>query len=176
MVNTLRWRGRNVYCDARKFDPAAPPGAMRSGLIENTERPHIDRRTRLQIPAQRVLKRDPLLRRCDWGEVNLGFRDRASAQLEASRCIQCPGAPCVKACPVHNDIPGALQELERGNLIGAAEIFRRTNTMPEVCGRICPQERLCQGSCVVGHQKRDPSAVPVAIGRLEAFVADNKCV
>ncbi len=89
------------------------------------------------------------------------------ARLEAARCIQCPAAPCMKACPVHNDIPGALALLEKGDVIGAANKFRETSPIPDMCGRLCPQEDLCEGHCVVGKK-----AIPVAIGRLEAFVSD----
>lgn len=141
-------------------------------MADITERPRVDRKARLQIPHQKILKQDPSLRRCNWNEVVLGFEDLQTAIVEATRCIQCPAAPCIKACPVQNDIPGALWELEQGNFIEAANIFRLTSTMPEVCGRICPQERLCEGSCVVGNQKRVLPTPPVEIGRLEAFVAD----
>ena len=140
--------------------------------MEIAERPRVDRKARFQIPPQKIVKQDPILRRCEWNEVVIGFEDPQAAITEATRCIQCPAAPCIKACPVQNDIPGALWELEHGNFIEAADIFRLTSTMPEICGRICPQERLCEGSCVVGNAKRVPPTPPVAIGRLEAFVAD----
>ena len=68
---------------------------------------------------------------------------------------------------MHNDIPGALLKLEDGDVLGAAEVFRDTNPAPDMCGRLCPQEALCEGSCVVGKV-----AIPVAIGKLEAFIAD----
>ena len=93
--------------------------------------------------------------------------------VEATRCIQCPAAPCIKACPLHNDIPGAFWLLESGDFVGAANKFRETSTMPDVCGRICPQERLCEGDCVVGNNPK-LNVRPVAIGRLEAFVADHQ--
>lgn len=141
-------------------------------MAEINERPRVDRKARFQIPEQKILKQDAMDRRCNWNEVVLGFESEGTAMVEAERCIQCPAAPCIKACPVHNDIPGALWELEQGNFIEAANIFRLTSTMPEVCGRICPQERLCEGSCVVGNEKRVPPVRPVAIGRLEAFVSD----
>ncbi|MBI2887312.1 MAG: NAD(P)-dependent oxidoreductase [Chloroflexi bacterium] len=140
--------------------------------MQVAERPKVDRKARLQIPPQKINKQDPQLRRCNWNEVVLGFEDERGAMVEATRCIQCPAAPCIKACPIHNDIPEALWELEHGNFVEAANVFRLTSTMPEVCGRICPQERLCEGACVVGNQKRVPPTPPVAIGRLEAFVAD----
>lgn len=140
--------------------------------MDIADRPKVDRKARFQIPEQKLFKQDPVERRCNWNEVVLGFADNQAAMVEATRCIQCPGAPCIKACPVHNDIPSALWQLEQGDFIGAANVFRETSTMPEVCGRICPQERLCEGSCVVGNEKRVPPARPVAIGRLEAFVSD----
>ena len=140
--------------------------------MDIVERPKVDRKARLKVPEQKLVKQDPVDRRCNWNEVVLGFQDEQATITEATRCIQCPGAPCIKACPVHNDIPAALWELEQGHFIDAANIFRLTSTMPEVCGRICPQERLCEGSCVVGSQKRLPAVRPVAIGRLESFVAD----
>jgi len=126
----------------------------------------VDRKQRLKIPPQPIPKQPPAQRIRNWEEVCLGF-DLASARIEANRCIQCPAAPCVKACPLHNDIPGALLKIEQGDPLAGADIFRLTSPMPEVCGRLCPQERLCEGSCVVGKKSR-----PVAIGRLEAFAAD----
>jgi glutamate synthase (NADPH/NADH) small chain len=126
----------------------------------------VDRKERLKIPPQPIPRQPPAQRIHNWEEVCLGF-DLASARLEANRCIQCPAAPCVKACPLHNDIPGALLKIEQGDPMAGADIFRLTSPMPEVCGRLCPQERLCEGSCVVGKKSR-----PVAIGRLEAFAAD----
>ncbi len=126
----------------------------------------IDRKSRLGVPAQPVPKQEPAERVTNWQETCLGF-DLAAAQLEASRCIQCPAAPCQVACPVHNDIPGALWKIEHGDVIGAANHFRRTSNLPEICGRVCPQEKLCEGSCVTGKK-----AIPVQIGKLEAFAAD----
>ena len=126
----------------------------------------IDRKARLKAPPQPMPKQDPAVRVRNWDETYLGF-DLAAAQLEAYRCIQCPAAPCQKACPVHNDIPGALWLLEQGDVIGAANKFRETSPVPEICGRICPQEKLCEGHCVVGK-----NAIPVQIGKLEFFVTD----
>jgi glutamate synthase (NADPH/NADH) small chain len=135
-------------------------------MAESHERPKVDRKARLQIPAQNFAKQDPNVRVLNWSEVYLpASLDMAKA--EAERCIQCPAAPCQTACPVHNDIPGALWKLEQGDAVGAADVFHETSSMPEMCGRLCPQERLCEGHCVVGKH-----AKPVAIGRLEAFVAD----
>jgi glutamate synthase (NADPH/NADH) small chain len=128
----------------------------------------IDRKARLKIPPQPVPKQDPTERVKNWQEVYLGY-DLPAAQIEATRCIQCPAAPCQKACPLHNDIPGAFLKLEEGDIQGAAEVFRATNPAPDMCGRLCPQERLCEGDCVVGKK-----GIPVAIGKLEAFIADRQ--
>ena len=131
-------------------------------------RPQVDRKARLKIPPQPVPKQDPKARVKNWEEVYLGY-DLPTARVEATRCIQCPAAPCQVACPLHNDIPGALLKLEEGDILGAAEVFRHTNPAPDMCGRLCPQETLCEGSCVVGKK-----AIPVAIGKLEAFIADQQ--
>jgi glutamate synthase (NADPH/NADH) small chain len=135
-------------------------------MAQSRPRPPVDRKARLAIPAQKIPKQDPKVRVLNWSEVYLPL-DLATAKVEAERCIQCPAAPCQVACPVGNDIPGALWLLEHDDPSGAAAIFHETSTMPEVCGRLCPQERLCEGHCVVGKK-----AKPVQIGRLEAFVAD----
>jgi glutamate synthase (NADPH) small chain len=131
-------------------------------------RPQVDRKARLKIPAQRPEKQAAESRVRNWDEVFHLF-DLETAKIEAERCIQCPAAPCQKACPVHNDIPGALWLLEQGDISGAADVFRETSELPEMCGRLCPQERLCEGHCVVGK-----NALPVAIGKLETFVTETQ--
>ena len=135
-------------------------------MPESHERPKVDRKARLQIPPQKIAKQDPNVRVLNWSEVYLPL-SLDMAKAEAERCIQCPAAPCQAACPAHNDIPRALWKLEQGDALAAADVFHETSSMPEMCGRLCPQERLCEGHCVVGK-----NAKPVAIGRLEAFVAD----
>ena len=133
-----------------------------------------DTHRRLQIARQPVPKQDPKVRVHNWEETSLGL-SLESARVEASRCIHCPTAPCQEACPVGNDIPRALSLLEQGDIIGAANVFRETNSLPEMCGRLCPQERLCEGDCVVGYAIRSgtsESQPPVAISKLEAFLAD----
>lgn len=127
----------------------------------------IDRKARLKIPRQPVHKQKPEERVFNFREVYLGF-DEASARAEAERCLQCPDpAPCQKACPVHNDIPLAMWHIYQGEFLEAAAVYRQTSNMPEICGRVCPQEKLCQGSCVVGKRGE-----PVLLGKLEYFVAD----
>jgi glutamate synthase (NADPH) small chain len=133
----------------------------------------IEVQRRLAISRVPIQKQDPVERRKNWDEVFLGF-DLESAKVEAMRCIQCPTAPCQQACPVGNDIPGAFKLLEEGDVNGAAEKFRETSNLPELCGRLCPQERLCEGECVVAFAIRPDmhQEPPVAIGKLEAFVTD----
>ena len=128
---------------------------------------------RLSVSRVPINKQDPTARVGNFDEVFLGF-DLESAMVEASRCIQCPTAPCQQACPVGNDIPGAFKLLEVGDVAGAADKFRETSNLPELCGRLCPQERLCEGECVVAFAIRPDShqEPPVAIGKLEAFAAD----
>ena len=130
------------------------------------QRPQVDRKARFKIPAHRPEKQAPADRIHNWDEVYQLF-DASTARIEAERCIQCPAAPCQKACPVHNDIPGALWLLEQGDFHGAANVFRETSELPEMCGKLCPQERLCEGHCVVGK-----NALPVAIGKLETFTTE----
>ncbi|MEK7692563.1 MAG: NADPH-dependent glutamate synthase [Chloroflexota bacterium] len=132
-----------------------------------------DVQRRLAISRVAINKQDPHVRKTNWDEVFLGF-DLEAAQTEAMRCIQCPTAPCQQACPVGNDIPGAFHLLEIGDINGAANKFRETSNLPELCGRLCPQERLCEGECVVAFAIRPDmhQEPPVTIGKLEAFVTD----
>jgi len=119
-----------------------------------------------RIPRQEMPVRKPMDRIQDFEEVALGF-DAALAQKEAQRCLQCPKQPCVDGCPVSVDITGFIHLVTEGDFIGAAQKIKETNLLPAVCGRVCPQEEQCEQVCVVG--KIDE---PVAIGRLERFVAD----
>jgi len=127
----------------------------------------VDRKKKIQLTPVRPKVRDPIERSKDFNIICEGF-DLAQAQYEAYRCIQCPAAPCVKACPLHNDIPKALAELASSSIDKAARIFRNTNPIPEMCGRLCPQERLCEGACVLRKLNKT-----VAIGWLEAFLGEN---
>ncbi len=128
---------------------------------------------RLQVSVQPVPKQAAEDRVKNFDETYFGF-DLNAAMVEASRCIQCPSAPCQEACPVANDIPGAFAFLEVGDILGAADKFRETSNLPEMCGRLCPQEKLCEGACVVGFAIRpDGRNEPaVTIGKLEAFCTD----
>jgi len=127
----------------------------------------IDRKERARMPSLEVEARPVFERIHDFDDVVIPMTAE-QAMLEASRCVQCPDpAPCTQACPAHNDIPSAMWLIEHGDFLEAAKIYRQTSSMPEICGRVCPQEQLCQGSC--SHLKSFSS---VLTGPLEAFVAD----
>ncbi|MGE5138963.1 MAG: FAD-dependent oxidoreductase, partial [Rudaea sp.] len=125
------------------------------------------RKERLRILHAVYAEREPEERIGDFDEVVLGY-DEETARLEASRCLQCPQqSACVGGCPLNNDIPTAMWLIADGDFIGAANVYRQTSIFPEICGRVCPQERLCEGACVLGKQFQAPS-----LGKLEMFVAD----
>ena len=126
----------------------------------------IDRKARARVPSLDVATRPVAERVCDFNDVVIPM-GAEQAMLEAARCVHCPDpAPCVEACPAHNDIPSAMWLIEQGEFLEAARLYRQTSSLPEICGRVCPQEQLCQGSCT--HQK---SQEAVLTGPLEAFVA-----
>ncbi len=125
----------------------------------------IDRKERVYMPYQDPALRPPTERICDFGDVAIPL-DSDRAMLEAARCIHCPDpAPCMLACPTHNDIPSAMWLIEQGRYIEAAQLYRQASTLPEICSRVCPQEQLCQGSCVLNKTHE-----PVLCGPLETFV------
>jgi glutamate synthase (NADPH/NADH) small chain len=125
----------------------------------------IDRKARVYMPYQDLSLRPPTERVCDFGDVVIPL-DSDRAMLEASRCIHCPDpAPCMLACPCHNDIPSAIWMIEQGNYVEAAKLYRQTSSLPEICSRVCPHEQLCQGSCVLNKTHE-----PVLCGPLETFV------
>jgi glutamate synthase (NADPH) small chain len=136
-------------------------------VTEGNKEP-LDRKARLKLPPQPIEKRPPEERVRDWLESYLPW-DAETARREAMRCIRCSAAPCSKACPLHNDIPGYIDLLEKGDVAGAAARLGETSPMPEVCSRLCPQERQCEGACVLGKNSR-----PVAIGRIEVFITDHQ--
>lgn len=108
----------------------------------------------------------PAERKNNFNEIPLGY-SKETAMLEASRCIQCKKPACVGGCPVNVDIPGFIKEITDGNFSGAFAVLKKTNTLPAVCGRVCPQESQCEAQCILGKKFE-----PVAIGKLERFVAD----
>ena len=121
-----------------------------------------------KIPRVPVREQNPAVRATNFEEVCYGY-DRDEALLEASRCLNCPRPRCVAACPVHVDIPGFIHALTEGDEAKAASVISRDSSLPSVCGRVCPQESQCEGSCVLGIKGE-----PVAIGKLERYVGDWK--
>lgn len=109
---------------------------------------------------------DPMERNRNYEEVALGYSSAMAAE-EADRCLKCKHKPCVQGCPVGVDIPGFIAQIQEGNLAEAYRVLNETNSLPAVCGRVCPQESQCQATCVRGIKGE-----PVAIGRLERFIAD----
>lgn len=110
--------------------------------------------------------RTPELRSRDFLEVATGYTAE-QAMEEAGRCLQCKHKPCTEGCPVQVDIPAFIAEVAKGDFAAAYEVISRTSSLPAVCGRVCPQETQCESRCVRGIKGE-----PVAIGRLERFVAD----
>ncbi len=121
------------------------------------------------IPQQRTPMREqpPQERVKNVAEVACGF-DVEDALKEAERCLLCPEQPCVSGCPVAINIPGFIQKLGEKDFRGAYDIITKTNLLPAICGRVCPQENQCEGVCTVGD-----TLEPVAIGRLERWVGDT---
>ena len=119
-----------------------------------------------KIPRVPVREQDPKVRATNFEEVCYGYNVE-EAQLEASRCLNCKNPRCVGACPVSVKIPQFISEVAAGNFTRAAEIIAEDSSLPAVCGRVCPQETQCEGSCLLGIKGE-----PVAIGKLERFVAD----
>ena len=119
-----------------------------------------------RIPRVPVREQDPKVRATNFEEVCYGY-NAEEAQLEATRCLNCKNPRCVGACPVSVKIPSFISEVAAGNFARAAEIIAEDSSLPAICGRVCPQETQCEGSCILGVKGE-----PVAIGKLERFVAD----
>lgn len=117
--------------------------------------------TRVGMPEQ-----DPNVRNKNFEEVALGYTEEQAIE-EANRCLECKHRPCVSGCPVGVPIPEFIAKVKVGDFQGAYDILKSTNALPAVCGRVCPQETQCESKCVRGIKHE-----PVAIGRLERFVAD----
>ena len=116
---------------------------------------------RVSMPRQA-----PGLRARNFNEVALGY-SLEQAQAEANRCIQCPRHPCIDGCPVEIDIPGFIKAVGDGDMPEAVRILKDKNSLPGICGRVCPQETQCEATCVLAKK-----GAPIAIGRLERYVAD----
>ncbi|MBW2623150.1 MAG: NADPH-dependent glutamate synthase [Deltaproteobacteria bacterium] len=119
-----------------------------------------------KIPRQPMPEQKPEKRRHNFEEVPLGYSSE-TAELEASRCLECKNPKCVTGCPVEIDIPGFISLVKKGDYSNASAKLKEKTALPAVCGRVCPQEAQCEAVCILG--RKDDS---VAIGRLERFVAD----
>ncbi len=121
----------------------------------------------IDIPRRDPEKKAADERRQAFCEI-YGQFDAASAAEQADRCLACGNPYCEWRCPVHNYIPNWLKLVHEGNLIEATEMLHRTNTLPEVCGRVCPQDRLCEGACTL-----NDGFGAVTIGAVERYIADK---
>jgi glutamate synthase (NADPH/NADH) small chain len=120
-----------------------------------------------KIERQHQRELNAKLRSKNFEEVACGFT-LDQAQTEAQRCLNCKTAPCIKGCPVSVDIPNFIQAIKAGDIDLADSIIKRTNNLPGICGRVCPQESQCESLCV-----RRKMEGAVSIGTLERFAADN---
>lgn len=114
-----------------------------------------------EMPTQ-----DPKVRAHNFNEVAMGYTEEI-ALLEAERCLNCKNRPCVSGCPVNISIPEFISKIKEKDYEGSYNIINKTSSLPAVCGRVCPQESQCESKCTLGIKNE-----PVAIGRLERFVAD----
>jgi len=114
----------------------------------------------------KVSEQDPKVRATNFKEVCLGYT-KDEVLEEASRCLNCKNPRCVQKCPVNISIPKFIEEVKNGNFEEAAKVIAKSSALPEICGRVCPQESQCEGNCVLGIKGE-----AVSIGKIERFVAD----
>ena len=121
----------------------------------------------LDAPRQDPAKKPVEERIVEFGEI-YGEFDPETAAVQADRCLECGNPYCEWKCPVHNYIPNWLKLISEGNLFEAAEMSHRTNSLPEMCGRVCPQDRLCEGACTL-----NDGFGAVTIGSIEKYITDE---
>ena len=121
---------------------------------------------KLNLNRESMAKQDPKTRGKNFDEVALGY-SAEQAKAEASRCLQCPKHACIDGCPVEIDIPGFIKAVLDDNMPEAVRILKDKNSLPGICGRVCPQETQCEQTCSLVKK-----GAPIAIGRLERYVAD----
>ena len=121
---------------------------------------------KMQKTAVPIPKQTPEERKRNFSEVALGYNEE-QAQIEASRCLQCPKPTCIKGCPVEVDIPAFIKLMKNKDYAKAISKIKEKNCLPAICGRVCPQEEQCQKLCIMGK-----AGDAVSIGRLERFLAD----
>jgi glutamate synthase (NADPH/NADH) small chain len=125
-----------------------------------------EKKKRTQLPRTKMPEQEPKVRAKNFNEVPFGFTPEL-AKIEASRCLQCKKPTCVQGCPVSVDIPSFINLILKDDFAGAARKLKEMNSLPAVCGRVCPQEDQCEKVCILGKKGE-----PVGIGRLERFAAD----
>jgi glutamate synthase (NADPH/NADH) small chain len=121
----------------------------------------------LEVSRQDPRKAPVEVRMHDWREIYREFPAEQAAS-QAGRCLDCGNPYCEWKCPVHNYIPNWLKMVEEGNLFAAAELSHKTNSLPEICGRVCPQDRLCEGACTL-----NDGFGAVTIGSIEKYISDE---
>jgi glutamate synthase (NADPH/NADH) small chain len=125
-----------------------------------------EKKEKPKVPRQKMPEQEPKVRARNFDEVPFGYTPDL-AQMEASRCLQCKKPKCIEGCPVEVEIPAFVKLISEGDFAGAARKLKLRNSLPAVCGRVCPQEDQCEKVCIVGKKEQ-----PVAVGRLERFAAD----
>lgn len=125
-------------------------------------------KSKINLNRMEMPKQPPAERKYNFEEVAFGY-DQGRAEEEASRCLQCKKPRCVEGCPVGVEIPAFIRALREKDMPEAVSVLKRKNSLPGICGRVCPQEVQCESRCVLGKKGRGGQ---VAIGRLERYVAD----
>jgi glutamate synthase (NADPH/NADH) small chain len=127
----------------------------------------VPRRTLNKLDRVAMPEQDPLVRATNFVEVNTGLTPE-QATVEAMRCLQCKTPTCIDGCPVNIQIDRFIERVANGDIRGAADVIRMDSLLPAICGRVCPQEAQCEGTCVLDKKNK-----PIAIGHLERYVADT---
>jgi len=135
-------------------------------VSENKETTAREKRVPAKRPRAEMPSQDPVARRRNFDEVALGYTEEL-AVAEAERCLDCKNPSCREGCPVEVRIPEFIARIREKDFRAAYEVVKDTNSLPAICGRVCPQETQCEVKCILGRKGE-----PVAIGRLERFVAD----
>ncbi|MFZ3132256.1 MAG: FAD-dependent oxidoreductase, partial [Desulfosporosinus sp.] len=127
---------------------------------------NVEKTKKVRIPRHERPCQDPQVRGHNFDEVALGYTQETAVE-EAKRCLQCKKPSCVTGCPVEVLIPDFIKKIAEEDFLEAGKVLKIKNSLPAICGRVCPQETQCEIKCILGKKGK-----PVAIGRLERFVAD----